>query len=226
MNSENTNAIIVFTRYPVPGKVKTRLAAETSNEFACLFYKACAEYVFTELNKLKEKEYDIYIFGSDKLELQKIADWTDNSFYYSHQAGRDLGERMHNAFDEIFNKSYKRVVILGTDLPEVNCELMQDAFLALNDNDCVIGPANDGGYYLLGFKWKAIDLFSNVKWSSESVFNDTISKIKYYSTDYCTLKELNDIDNKKDLVKWYNENMELDEHPVKIFIDNNHSELF
>lgn len=226
MCNKNTNAIIVFARYPFPGKVKTRLAAETSNEFACLFYKSCAEYIFAELNKLKTKEYDIYIFGSDRSELQKIADWTEDSFFYSHQEGGDLGERMYNAFAEIFNKSYERVVILGTDLPEISCELIQDAFLALNNNDCVIGPANDGGYYLLGFKEKAIDLFSNVEWGSESVLNNTITKINHCNAVYYTLKELIDIDNKKDLVKWYIENMGFDVHPVKIFIDNNHSELF
>jgi hypothetical protein len=225
MKIDNSNAIIVFVRYPVTGKVKTRLASETGDEFAFSFYKICSENTFAELKLLKEKEYDIYVFGSEEIELDKIKEWTGNIFYYHSQTGADLGRKMLNAFEKVFKKKYRKVIIVGTDIPGINYTLIQDAFNNLDNYDCVIGPANDGGYYLLGFKDKVIDLFSDIRWGSDSVFDKTIKKIRQHKVDFYILEELIDIDTKDDLLRWYSKSTGVDNHPVCLFINSNRSEL-
>lgn len=225
MTPTHTNAIIAFIRFPVKGKVKTRLASDIGDELAYLFYKKCAEYTFAELTKLRNSNFDIYIYGSNKSDINKIINWSNKSFYYAHQKGYDLGKRIYNAFTEIFNGSYKRVVIIGSDLPSMNDELIKNAFHSLAKNDCVIGPANDGGYYLLGLREKVIDLFTGIAWSTKSVLKETIYMLKKHNATFCQMEELIDIDTKEDLFRWYSENKLLDQHPVKIFVDTHKSEM-
>lgn len=225
MDSDKSNAIIVFARYPVFGKVKTRLAAETNDEFALATYRACAEHTFNEINFIKEKGCDIYIFGSEESELQKIKDWTESKFHYYSQNGNGLGIRMFNAFKKIFIEKYNRVVIVGTDAPDIKSELLEKAFFALNNHDSVIGPANDGGYYLLGFNEKVLDLFSDIEFSTESVLDQTIKKIEALHAGYFLLEELIDIDTKDDLLKWQSNYKGKVNHPLNSILEKNMSEL-
>lgn len=217
MKNNNRKAIIVFTRYPVLGKVKTRLASETSREFAFSFYKTCAEHTFNELNYLNYRECDIFIFGSEEKDLHQIKAWTDNSFIYCSQEGDNLGEKMFNAFKKIFDKNYKKVIIVGTDAPDITSDLIQNGFNVLNENDCVIGPANDGGYYLLGFNGRVLNLFSSINWSTNSVLDQTIKKIKKLGIKYFLLDELIDVDTRDDLIQWHSNFGGMGDHPVYLF---------
>ncbi|MCH7774430.1 MAG: TIGR04282 family arsenosugar biosynthesis glycosyltransferase, partial [Bacteroidetes bacterium] len=176
-------AIIVFTKFPVEGKVKTRLAKNMGNKFAVSFYRVCAEHTFKELLKVKERGSELFLFCSEENEIEKVMKWAGNNFNYYSQQGNDLGLKMYNSFDTVFKKGYKKVIIIGTDAPDVSINLVQSAISVLDNYSVVIGPANDGGYYLLGFKSKLIDLFSGISdapWVvAEQLLNRTTLQVEF-----------------------------------------------
>ena len=109
---------------------------------------------------------------------------------------------MYNAFTEIFENGFERVVIIGTDLPDISSGIIMEAFAALENNDAVIGPSTDGGYYLLGIKSPKEELFSKIDWSTESVYQQTLDKLLNANMEVKTLTELVDIDTEEDLIDW------------------------
>jgi len=140
------NLVMVFTRNPELGKVKTRLAKTIGNESALNIYKFLLNH--TEI-AIRGINCDKAVYYSIKVRNNDI--W-DKTVYQKHQQkGNDLGERMHNAFREAFSKGYKKVVIVGSDLYDLEAKDINYAFEQLSKCDVVIGPAVDGGYYLLGF---------------------------------------------------------------------------
>jgi rSAM/selenodomain-associated transferase 1 len=221
MPAENKDtAIIVFTRFPVEGKVKTRLAKNVGNKFAVSFFRACAEHTFKELLKVKEMGSDLFLFCSVENEIEQLMKWAGNNFKYYSQQGSNLGIKMYNAFNTVFKKGYKKAIIIGTDAPDISTNIMQSAISALDNYSVVIGPANDGGYYLLGFKSKLIDLFSGIEWSTDSVFDNTIEKLNNSEINYFMLDELTDIDTVEDLQYWRKHYKGDDVHPVKVFLES------
>ncbi len=213
-------AIIVFTRFPVEGKVKTRLAKNMGNKFAVSFYRVCAEHTFKELLKVKETGSEIFLFCSEGNEIEQVMKWAGNDFNYYSQQGNDLGLKMQNAFETVFKKGYKKAIIIGTDAPDVSMNIVQSAISVLNNYSVVIGPANDGGYFLLGFKSKLIDLFSGIEWSTDSVFNSTIEKLNNSKTHYFVVDELTDIDTLEDLQNWLKHYKGDAAHPIKFFLES------
>ena len=115
------------------------------------------------------------------------------------QEGTDLGERMYNAFIEVFNAGYSNVIIIGTDCYSLNTQILNEGFDKLKTNDFVIGPALDGGYYLLGMNTLTETVFQNKQWSTSTVCADTISDIKNLQQSFYTTETLSDIDNETDL---------------------------
>ncbi len=196
------SSLIVFLRYPEKGKVKTRLAETTSKEFALHWYKTCVDKIINELNKISN--IDIYIFYSDIAERDKVIKWLGDKFIYSHQDGKDLGTRMHNAFFKVLANNSGKVIIIGTDIPDLNQNIITDAFVRLDNNDIVLGPSIDGGYYLLGMKKLHNSLFDKIKFSTPTVLSETISKIDKLGLTFSLLPELQDIDIEDDLIKWQN----------------------
>ena len=175
------------------------------NKFATDFYRVCAEHTFAELKKVDDNNnVDVFIFSSEENEIDKIKNWIGNDFTYYWQSGTNLGERMFNAFQKVFDDSYDNVVIIGSDAPEINSDLIIKSFNKLNNYEAVIGPSDDGGYYLLGLKKAEIKLFENIKWSTDSVFNSTIAIFEKQNLKYYLMKELTDIDTKSDLYNWMN----------------------
>ena len=213
-------AIIVFTRFPVEGKVKTRLAKNMGNKFAVSFFRACAEHTFKELLKVEEMGSDLFLFCSEENEIEQVMKWAGNNFKYYAQQGSNLGIKMYNAFSTVFKEGYKKVIIIGTDAPDVSMNLMQSAISVLDNYSVVIGPANDGGYYLLGFKSKLIDLFSGIEWGTNSVFDNTISKLNNSKINYFVLDELTDIDTLEDLQNWLKHYKGDAAHPIKVFLES------
>jgi rSAM/selenodomain-associated transferase 1 len=221
MTPENKDtAIIVFTRFPVEGKVKTRLAKNMGNKFAVSFFKACAEHTFKELLKVKETGSELFLFCSEENEIELVKQWTENNFNYYSQQGKDLGLKMYNAFNTVFKKGYKKVIIIGTDAPDISMNIIQSAISVLDNCSVVIGPANDGGYYLLGFKSKLVDLFSGIEWSTDSVFDNTIEKLNNSKIKYFMLGELTDIDTMEDLQYWLKHYKGDAAHPIKVFLES------
>ena len=215
---KNDNAIIVFTKLPIEGKVKTRLAKDIGESFAASLYKVCAEHTFNVLSKFNTLSVQIFLFYPEGSEIKKIKEWAGNKFSYYTQKGDNLGEKMYNAFKLIYNKGFEKIIIIGTDLPDINHETIKDAFSYLETRDCVLGPSNDSGYYLLGFKTKVIDLFSGINWSSDSVLEKTKEKLTQIRATYSLLDELIDIDTKEDLENWLTHFDGNENHPVKVFL--------
>ncbi len=226
MTSEQKDtAIIVFTKFPVEGKVKTRLAKNMGNKFAVSFYRVCAEHTFKELIKVKETGSELFLFYSEENEIEQVMNWAGNNFNYYSQQGNDLGLKMYNAFETVFKKGYKKVIIVGTDAPDVSMNLVQSVISVLDNYSVVIGPANDGGYYLLGFKSKLIDLFSGIEWSTNSVFDNTIEKLNRSKINYFMLDELTDIDTAEDLQNWLKQYKGDAAHPIKVFLESYNKQI-
>lgn len=195
-----TASIILFVKYPVEGKVKTRLAESIGNSKAVKIYSGLAERTVIEMKRLKNS-YN-YIFYSDESEKERIKKWIRGNFFYAPQKGDDLGERMSNAFRLVFGHGASKALIIGTDIPDLSTEIINDAIKKLDDFDVVIGPSPDGGYYLLGMKEFTPELFENITYSTNTVFEDTVKKIKDKNKSYTTLETIEDIDTEDELRNW------------------------
>lgn len=188
----NQRLIIVFVRNPELGKVKTRLAKSIGPNKTLKIYKELLNHT---CKVLKKSHYDCAVFYANKIISNDI--WNDNKFTKYQQIGDDLGERMLNAFEIGFKKNYSQIIIIGSDLPDLNQSVINQAFEYLNQNNYVVGPSEDGGYYLLGMNSINPTLFKNKKWSTNSVLSDTLNDLKYEKV--ALLKTLNDIDTYEDL---------------------------
>jgi rSAM/selenodomain-associated transferase 1/rSAM/selenodomain-associated transferase 2 len=204
-SKSNTDSIIIFLRYPKNGQVKTRLAKTTSSEFATSFYKSCAENIVKNVKKIPG--INRFAFYSNEDEKEKIIGWLGSKLFFSPQQGNDLGNRMKNAFEKIFSTGSQKVIIIGTDIPDLSKELIRDAFNSLDSNDVVIGPSEDGGYYLFGVKKMHTKLFDGIEYSTSSVLSETLARVKDLNLTYHLLPVLPDIDTEKDLIKWLNNNV-------------------
>ncbi|SHM88202.1 TIGR04282 family arsenosugar biosynthesis glycosyltransferase [Flavobacterium chilense] len=194
-----TNALIIFTRNPELGKVKTRLAATIGNEKALEVYR---DLLFHTMSVTQTVVCDKFVFYDNSIEPNDI--WSSAIFEKRIQFGVDLGAKMQNAFQELFNLGYKNCIIVGSDLFDLQSKHIVEAFEKLERNDVVIGPAEDGGYYLLGLQQIIPALFSNKNWGTETVLKDTLKDLTSYSVEF--LETLNDIDTFEDLEKskYYN----------------------
>ncbi|MCK8480443.1 TIGR04282 family arsenosugar biosynthesis glycosyltransferase [Psychroserpens algicola] len=186
------NALIIFTRNPELGKCKTRLAQTLGDVSALHIYKYLLQHT---ANVAKTVKSDRYVFYSETINPNDI--WSSDYFSKKQQKGKDLGERMHHAFNELLDSGYKKVIIIGSDLLDLNAAIIEQAFSELEANDVVIGPAVDGGYYLLGMKTLHPELFKNKAWGTETVRRDTLKNLQ--NSKVFLLKELNDIDTFEDM---------------------------
>ena len=190
----NKNLILIFTRNPELGKVKTRLAATIGNKNALEIYEILLNHTNDIVKKIQVARK---VYYSEEINRNDI--W-DNNLYQKHeQFGQDLGARMKNAFANAFEDGYENVVIIGTDLYDLEVADLNMAFEKLEKYDIVIGPAEDGGYYLLGLKFIPKGIFLNKFWGSNSVLRDTVDDIE--GLNYHLLKTKNDIDTIYDIKK-------------------------
>lgn len=188
-------ALIIFIRNLVPGKVKTRLANEIGNEAALEVYKKLlhhTQFISSQLNCHK------FVYYSDMIIEYDI--WDNKDYFKRVQRGDDLGQRMQNAFKEIFEMGYTKPVIIGSDCLELSSSGIEKAFHMLEKYDAVLGPASDGGYYLLGLKQVLPNLFENKNWSTSSVLTDSITDLRKSHSSYFLLPVLRDIDKIEDLL--------------------------
>jgi hypothetical protein len=199
----DSKALILFAKYPVKGKIKTRLAETLGDDFVYWFYKICAEHTFSEVDKLISVIDIIYFFYEGNKE-DRVKDWVGRDFIFCKQSGSDIGIKMRNSFSRVFTSGIHKAVIVGTDIPDLTSEIIVEAFNSLNDCDVVISPSEDGGYYLLGMKKLYPFLFQDIKWSTDKVLNQTLDKIHTKGINKKVLKTLNDIDTEDDLKDWLN----------------------
>ena len=185
--------LIIFVKNPVLGKVKTRLAAGIGEKKALEVYLHLLEIT---KNVALKSDCTRNVFYSDEIENDG---WDKDSFNKFEQEGDSLGDRMNNAFEQVFALGAKKAVIIGSDCPELSADIIEKAFEILNEKDVVIGPAKDGGYYLIGMKKLYPVLFEGKKWSTASVLQETINDIIEKDLSYSLLPELSDLDNLDDL---------------------------
>lgn len=219
MKTFSHNAVIVFSKYPEDGEVKTRLAKTLNNKFAVKFCKICAEHLFNEVLKISGEKILPYLFYSEESDKEKIKSWTKSKFLLNSQEGKDIGEKMFNAFKKVFHNGAQKVMIVGTDIPDITSEILYDGLSALNESDIVMGPSADGGYYLLGMKNLYQEFFTNVEWSGSKVFEKTLEKIKTQNLSFHLLPELTDIDTEEDLRNWLDKEQKEKVNPVRAAIE-------
>lgn len=189
-----TNALIIFIRNPQLGKVKTRLAKTVGSEKALEIYKALLLHTQSVTQNL---DCDKFVFYDENIETNDI--WSGTLFEKRTQFGNHLGEKMQNAFRHILDLGYKNCIIIGSDLFDLQANHIEIALNKLENNDVVIGPAEDGGYYLLGLKKIIPSIFKNKDWGTSTVLSDTLKDLENYKIEF--LETLNDIDTFEDLEK-------------------------
>ncbi len=162
-----------------------------------LYRRFLLEMLFT----LNRGTFLFYLCYYPENSLTELKHWLGDHYLYMPQGGENLGERMKNGFAEAFSMSFKRVVLIGSDIPDLPLEFIEDAFKSLDEKDAVVGPSFDGGYYLIGFTNKTFSprVFDGIHWSTESVFEETLKVLKQEGLTVHTLQPLRDIDTVEDL---------------------------
>lgn len=191
----NPRLLIIFVKNQLKGKVKTRLAETVGNEQALRIYKKLTDYTCSVANAV---DADRQVWYSDYIAKDDIWEKSRHVYAKKLQQGNDLGERMYAAFCNAFNERYQKVVIIGSDCAELTANLISDSYQRLDDNDLVIGPSEDGGYYLLGMNRLYGRLFEDIPWSTAEVLPQTMQIAEKMDLDVYMLPELNDVDNEED----------------------------
>ena len=190
------NHLIIFIKNPELGKAKTRIAKTTGDERALEIYKELLEHTRNITSKVEAHRH---LFYSSFVDTQD--QWQKTLFDKKLQIQGGLGEKMQDAFARTQQEGGS-MVIIGSDCGALQTEVIEQAFVALQDHDVVLGPTYDGGYYLLGLKDAKLDLFSDVDWSTEQVYSQTVQKIKDHNLTYAELTRLHDIDFEEDYLVW------------------------
>jgi rSAM/selenodomain-associated transferase 1 len=192
--------VVVFLKLPTPGRVKTRLAASIGDDEAAMIYTELVRRTFAAL---PTEGSTIWLYAEPAARLNQVESWIDSLGTYSWRARArivpqpdgDLGDRLTAVFRQAFAESYRHVIAVGTDCPLVTTGHFHDAFERLETTDAVIGPAMDGGYYLIGLRRETPELFFQIPWSSPSVFEATRSAAASAGLTTSILEPLRDVDS-------------------------------
>ncbi len=196
--------VILFTRYPVSGKCKTRLIPALGAEGAVRIHRQLVSHILQEMDTFissrNTTELAIY---HDADSLQQMQDWLGSSYSYKRQQGDDLGQRMADALIHGIN-STKSSVLIGSDCPGINSSILDEGFEALKQNDIVLGPACDGGYYLIGVARNiqpaaCKQIFEQIPWGTDKVLSTTLAQTQKLGLRHHLLSRLHDIDRPEDL---------------------------
>jgi hypothetical protein len=187
-----TDALLIFIRNPELGKVKTRLAKTIGNEKALIVYNDLLLHTMIETHLIN---CDKFVFYDTAITENDI--WSEEYYQKKLQTNSDLGQRMHDAFEILFEMGYEKCIIVGSDLFDLKSSIIETAFDKLVTHDVAIGPAEDGGYYLLGLKKPNPLIFKNKDWGTDTVFKATMKNLE--GQNVCLVETLNDIDTFADL---------------------------
>lgn len=188
------NALIVFVRNPVLGNVKTRIAKTIGDEAALRLYKKLLKHTH---EMIKDIPCDKYIFYAGDINREDT--WPNDIYKKEQQIEAGLGDKMQAAFKKLFTHGYGHVLIIGSDCYDLTAAIINEAFVVLKTNDVVVGPAKDGGYYLLGQNKLNADLFSIKEWSTPVVLKQTIQACENLGLSYKKLQLLSDVDEAEDI---------------------------
>ena len=193
MSRTSQRALLIFTRNPEAGKCKTRLAASVGDLAALNIYRFLVQHTATIARDLQGVDRLVY-FSEQPLD---VSFWAPSYFNYKVQTGKDLGARMLQAFQEVFSLGYSEAVLIGSDLYDLNSDDLREAFRQLSRYDVVLGPAGDGGYYLIGMKKAMPLLFQGKKWGADTVLKETLQNLKDVETYLLPVR--NDVDRYEDI---------------------------
>lgn len=194
----STDAVLIFVRAPQAGRVKTRLAAEIGAGAALRVYRRLAEHAVGEARALGPGvALRIHFTPGDSGD--EVRGWLGEPGGYLPQADADLGARMRTAFEDAFAAGFRRVVIIGSDLPDLSAEVLRRAFALLDAHPAVLGPAADGGYWLLGMREMIGGVFDGIAWSTGGVLAATLARMRAAGVHPALLETLADVDTAADL---------------------------
>lgn len=186
------NLLLIFTRNPALGKVKKRLAVRTGDKLALDIYNFLLRHTASVTGNL---QVDKEVWYTENIETEDV--WNEETYRKKIQKGKDLGQRMEHAFKSGFEQGYQNIIIIGSDLYDLDQNDLEKAFHSLEENPYVIGPAQDGGYYLLGMKKLNPVIFKNKSWGTSSVLEKTLKEID--NKPVILLEPRNDIDHFQDI---------------------------
>ena len=174
MNRNSKNSILFFVKYPMAGRVKTRLAEQIGHDATMALYR---NFITDILTTLKDLDVNLRIVFDPPDSKEQFQHWLGKNYSYIPQTDQDLGQRMKNTFLQTFSEGFKSVIVIGSDSPDLPKEYLELAFTALDKSDVVIGPSSDGGYYLIGFTMDSFlpETFDQINWSSNTVFEWTVN---------------------------------------------------
>ncbi len=193
--------LIVFTRHPVPGRVKTRLIPALGPAGAAALQQAMTRHTLEVASVLEGDGVTVEV-RFDGGGREAVRRWLGDRFPLAEQGDGDLGERMRRAFDDAFAAGTGRALLIGTDCPDLDAPLLRAARAALDRHDLVLGPARDGGYYLIGLRQPAPDLFRDVPWGTDTVLARTEGIARGLGLAVARLPVLDDVDRPEDLPVW------------------------
>lgn len=193
------DCLLYFVRYPEPGRVKTRLARASSPERAAAFYAAMAEDLLARL--AGGIGADVAVCFTPSSRGPEVRAWLGPERTFLAQRGKGLGERMANAFADAFSRGYDRVVLTGSDIPGLTPCIVSEAFGSLTPGRAVLGPARDGGYYLVGFHRDgfAPEVFEESAWGGAGVYARAVERLASAGKAVAALEPLADVDTVDDL---------------------------
>lgn len=198
--TDHRRSLVIFARVPEAGKVKTRIAAELGDEDALSAYRRLAELVIGAVQQAGT--YSVTVSYTPDGGGRTMGEWLGPSVGLRPQGGGDLGTRMAAAIAHAMQLGAQGVVVIGTDCPDVTGSVIEHAFDRLTTADVVLGPASDGGYYLIGMTRLHLPLFERVPWSSERTLRVTLERARAIGLSVALLEERRDIDTADDWRAW------------------------
>ena len=201
--NHSENALVIFARVPVPGRVKTRLSPAYSAEEACEIHRALVADVVERSARAVAGRADLFLAWSDPAAAGSAADPLPSGVVVESQGPGDLGERMAFAMQGKLRAGYRRTVLLGSDSPTLPADHLLAAFDALREADVVLGPSDDGGYYLVGMSRLHVEIFRGIEWGSDGVLGATRARLKRSGTPYIDLGMWHDVDTPEDVARLY-----------------------
>ena len=203
MENKKKNLLIIFIKEPCAGQVKTRLQPELSKENTLDFYMAMVEDLIAQFSN--GQSFDTVLFFSPAKAKQKLQKWLGSDLSFYPQKGRDLGMRMQNAFEWAFARGWKKAVLVGSDIPTLDLQTIEDAFTNLDNHDVVFGPSDAGGYYLIALKKLNKIYFHDIAWSTENVLSDSLEKALFAQRSVHLLAQKTDIDTFQDVLAFWHD---------------------
>ena len=197
-----SETLIIFSRYPEPGKTKTRMIPALGATGAAELQRQMTEHTLNNAQQLlssRDFTIEVHFTGGSQ---QLMTAWLGGNLHYVPQVSGDLGQKMRSAFDHAFNMGNQRVLIIGIDCPGINQVILNEAFNSLQNHDLVLGVAEDGGYYLIGLNRPIPQLFDNIAWGTDQVLNQTKNIAQQLKLDIHYLTTLSDVDRPEDLATW------------------------